>query len=388
MSPGGQFLLSPDIRPDDTIAVLAAVDAPAAPQVAPAGPPDPPSAQVTVLRYKLTTKEDGYLGAFATARDQDGRRNRIYGPDGQVRLGPADMLSFHAFGSTLRPAEGEATRSGHAIGVELLHDTSRLAVNAAVHDVSKDFTADTGYLTRTGIALGTLSATPKFYPSGGWFRRIDATAGASGLKDRDSGLMESDHWISVTGISRGNASVSLSVHDASEVFLGRRFATDGVSLSARNQFSKSFTLQGSYRRGQGIRYTEDPYQGRGSSASLTATLQPTENPAWTLAWNHADFFRSGSGEKVYDYHLYRSRLVYQVDRYLFFRAILEYNAYRKQLLTDLLASYTYIPGTVLYLGYGSLYRKQAWEDGAYRPSSRFLEMQRGLFFKASYLWRF
>lgn len=380
--------LSGKLRPDDTVAVLAAVDAPSAPPQAPPGTPDPPSAQVSVLRYKLTTREDGYLGAFLAARDQDGRRNRVYGPDGQVRLGPSDMLSWHAFGSSLREAEGAETRSGHALGLELQHDTSRLAVNAAFHEVSEDFAADTGFLTRSGIALGTLSATPKFYPKGGWFRRLDATAGASGLKDRESGLMEEDRWISLTGISRGNASVTLAVHDATEVFLGRRFGADGISLSARNQFSKSFTLQGSYWRGQGIRYVAEPFQGRGSTASLTATLQPTENLAWTLAWSHADFFRSGSGEKVYDYHIYRSRLVYQVDRYLFFRAVLEYNAYRKQLLTDFLASYTYIPGTVLYLGYGSLYRKQAWEAGEYRPASSLLEMQRGLFFKASYLWRF
>jgi hypothetical protein len=42
---------------------------------------------------------------------------------------------------------------------------------------------------------------------------------------------------------------------------------------------------------------------------------------------------------------------------------------------------------VLQLGYGSLYEKQRWEENDYRPDDRFLEMKRGLFFKASYLWR-
>ena len=57
------------------------------------------------------------------------------------------------------------------------------------------------------------------------------------------------------------------------------------------------------------------------------------------------------------------------------------------MLTDFLASFTYIPGTVIQLGYGSLYDKVAWVDGEFRESDRFLEMKRGLFFKASYLWR-
>ncbi|HJW08346.1 MAG TPA: hypothetical protein VJ483_01860, partial [Holophagaceae bacterium] len=78
---------------------------------------------------------------------------------------------------------------------------------------------------------------------------------------------------------------------------------------------------------------------------------------------------------------------YQVNAYIYFRNILEYNAFRRQLLTDFLAAYTYIPGTVVYLGYGSLYKRQEWDQGVYRDSNHFLEMQRGIFFKASYLWR-
>ena len=67
--------------------------------------------------------------------------------------------------------------------------------------------------------------------------------------------------------------------------------------------------------------------------------------------------------------------------------MLEYNDYRKKLLSDFLVSFTYIPGTVIQLGYGSLYEKYRWEESGYRPDDRFLEMKRGLFFKASYLWR-
>ena len=76
-----------------------------------------------------------------------------------------------------------------------------------------------------------------------------------------------------------------------------------------------------------------------------------------------------------------------MNKYLFFRGVVEYNSFRRELLTDLLASFTYIPGTVIQLGYGSIYDKVDWVDGEYRESNRFLEMKRGLFFKASYLWR-
>lgn len=44
-------------------------------------------------------------------------------------------------------------------------------------------------------------------------------------------------------------------------------------------------------------------------------------------------------------------------------------------------------GTVIHVGYGSLYEKIEWMGGEYRSSDRFLETERGFFFKASFLWR-
>ena len=59
----------------------------------------------------------------------------------------------------------------------------------------------------------------------------------------------------------------------------------------------------------------------------------------------------------------------------------------RELTTDFLASFTYIPGTVIHLGYGSLYNKIEWRNNNYEESDRFLETKRGFFFKTSYLWR-
>ncbi len=81
-------------------------------------------------------------------------------------------------------------------------------------------------------------------------------------------------------------------------------------------------------------------------------------------------------------------ITYQANKYLFGRAIAEYNNYRKELLTDFLISFTYIPGTVLHVGYGSIYDRLGWDGTAYQDTDSFMEMKRGLFVKASYLHRF
>ena len=62
-------------------------------------------------------------------------------------------------------------------------------------------------------------------------------------------------------------------------------------------------------------------------------------------------------------------------------------AHRKEYTTDFLASFMYIPGTVVFLGYGSIFEKIQTGEDPLHDDGRYLEMQRGLFFKTSYLWR-
>lgn len=382
LDPSTGLKLTGKIGQKDTLAVLQARDEAPAPEATQAQAPDP---LFTILRYKRTAREDGYLGLFYAERGQGVRENQVMGTDGQIRLTRSDLLSFHALGSRTRV--GEDGFKGHALGLEYQRDTSSLNLSAALHKLSDHFEADAGYLTRTDLASGSLRVSPKFYPENPLIRRIDPLVAFSRLLDGPSGLSEGVATLGVTAIMKGNASVTVRWEDASEVFLGRKFATDAVTFSARNQWTKQLTLSTSYRTGKAIRYVEEPFQGKGSQASLAMIYQPSENLNLNLGWTHADFYRESTGEMIYNYSIYRGRLTYQPNAYFFVRGIVEYNAFRRQLLTDFLASYTYIPGTVVHVGYGSLYKKQAWEDGQYNPADQFLEMQRGLFFKASYLWR-
>jgi hypothetical protein len=100
-----------------------------------------------------------------------------------------------------------------------------------------------------------------------------------------------------------------------------------------------------------------------------------------------DFLRKSDSQKEYEYAIVRSRTTYQVNKYLFFRGIVEYNSYKKRMFFDALASFTYIPGTVVHLGYGSIREKTSWNGVEYIPAGHFIETQRAFFFKISYLWR-
>lgn len=379
--------LTGKVAPKDTLALLHAEDT--------APPPDPgqPAAEdptTRALRYKHALWDDGYLGLFYTGRDQGLHRNRVGGPDGQLRLSPSDQLSFHAFASDLHPGDGTPAATGHALGAEYQHDTSTLALNAGAYTISDAFRAEAGYLTRTGFASGMIGLTPKLYPGGGWVRRWDLGFTATALRDFPSNLTEQDRRLSATAILARNGSLSAAWDDATEIFLGRRFRTDGLTLSAKSQVTPWFGFTAKHRVGKGIWYDATaPLQGHGSQTTLQTVLQPTASLNLTLSWTRAELSRDDTGARLYTYPISRARLSWQPDEHFFLRTIAQYNGFRRQLLLDYLAAYTYVPGTVVYLGYGTLDEKTQWDTptGQYRDSERFLQMQRGLFFKASYLWR-
>ena len=101
------------------------------------------------------------------------------------------------------------------------------------------------------------------------------------------------------------------------------------------------------------------------------------------------FDRESTGERVYDLDIVNSRTTYQFTRSFFLRALVQYDSSRSQVLTDFLSSYELRPGTVVFVGYGSLIERREFVDGRWISNEgTYQTSRRGLFFKASYLYRF
>jgi len=385
IDPRAGFKLSGKLGRRDTLASIFALDE--SPSFGLGAGADGKYAGFGILRYKRSLSEDSYLGAFLTDREYTGDFNRVAGVDGQVRLTKSSMLGFHGFGSWTKRPESAETAAGSALGLDYLYDTRNLQVNLGFHDISRDFETDTGYLMRNGLASFRALVQPRLYPKSKVFRKLTPQVFATVLQDLPSDLVETEDGLGLSILLPGSTNVTLRGGYATEVFLSRRFDISYWFAQVTSQVTKEFYILSAFTRGGAIRYTEDPYQGYGSRSRTSIIYQPSEKFRTTFSLTYSDLYRSSTEEKVFDYTILRGLVSYQVNKYLFFRGIAEYNTYRKSLLTDFLASFTYIPGTVVQLGYGSLYNKLRWEDGLYREDERFLEMQRGLFFKVSYLWR-
>ena len=102
------------------------------------------------------------------------------------------------------------------------------------------------------------------------------------------------------------------------------------------------------------------------------------------------FDRASTGERVYTVNIINTQTTYQFDKHFRLRLLEQFDSSQRRLLTDFLAMYEVVPGTVFHAGYGSLYEKQSSQSGSlvnnFGPG--YTTVSRGLFFKASYRKRF
>ena len=342
----------------------------------------------SIFRGKHLLKNDGFIGAFYTGRVLNGGYNRVLGIDGRIRLNKTSLLEYDFFRSLSRDHNQLDKTQGNAFSLRYYHNTRTWTIETGYIDVASDFRTDVGRLTRSGICMIPLLIQYSFFPKSRVFQKIQPYYYATYSIDRSCNLFETYNLFSVNVEMPRMTQLLFEGVMANEVFAGRRFNCNLLGFHFQSQFSKRASLSIIIHRGNGILYDlEDPSAGRTCTISLFLQLQPWEKLDTKLDASHSDFYRSPDSMKMYDYTILRNQTVYHINKHIYFRGIFEYNFFLKRFNADFLASFTYIPGTVLYLGYGSVYDKIRWNGTAYEQSDRFITSKRGFFIKASYLWR-
>jgi hypothetical protein len=342
----------------------------------------------TIARFKHSLKDDAYIGAFYTGREYGSGFNRVGGLDGRFRLSQTSIASFHLFGSFTKAPGAEATNKDHALSVAYEFSNRKWVVNAGYQDISENFQVDSGYVYRTGLRRLAAFGMYQIYPKSKFFQKIEPFYWSYHLYDTIYDMWETVNLLTFRFRLPRNTMVRFDGLLANEVFAGKRFDLSGYGFQAESQLAKQLYVYG-FARWTGSTFYDPfaPYQGYGSRISAGVRYQPGDQFDFSLSANYIDFFRKSDMAKIYDYLILRSRNIFQVNKYLFLRAIVEYNDFYERVTLDGLLSFTYIPGTVVHLGYGSALEKLEWMGTDYAPSGRFHEMKRGFFFKVSYNWR-
>jgi hypothetical protein len=382
VDPAYGFRLTGKVTPHDTVAAIYARDN---------MPGDDMDARpdVTIARYKHSLSGDSFIGGFYTGREFGRGFNRVGGVDGRVRLNGTSVLSFHAFGSLTRPEAGAAINRDHALSLNYDYQSRKWSVQLGYQDISKDFRVDSGFLNRTGIRRLAAFAMYQIYPKSNFIQKIEPFYWSYHIYDTIYNMWETTNLFVIRIYLPRSTQVRLEGLAVNEIYAGRRFDKSGFGIRTFSQIFKQLYFTTTLRRRGMIYYDPDaPYHGYGTQLSAGLRYQPSDNLDFELDLAHQTFYRRSNREKIYDYTIVRSRNTYQVFKYLFLRGIVEYNFYQKRVTFDTLASFTYVPGTVFYIGYGSAFERLEWTGREYVSADRFLETKRGFFFKISYLWRF
>lgn len=345
------------------------------------------TADVAVMRYMRSLNQDSYIGLIGTHRSRRGLSNDVYGFDGQYRFKESYQVSGHYLRAQQRVnGSGVFGKAGSSyLGIS--NNTRNFNGSISVLDIGEGFQSDVGYITRTGISRVTLSLNPKIFPKGdGLIKRIDPTLYTSLTKDKASGLNEHVIYVQLAATLPRNTRLSVSADRSSEIYLGQEFKDGSITLSASSQITKRVFFRANYDWDNGTYYPAAE-QGYGKRMGATLNIQASDKFSMDFTHRFVSLYSEETDAKYYDIHISRGRLIYQMNKYLFFRGIAQYNSLSKVFSPNFLMSFTYIPGTVFHIGYGSVFEQTRWDGRNYVDHDKYLRTASGLFLKASYLWR-
>jgi len=345
----------------------------------------------TIGRATYALRRADYVGAIFTDTNHTGRHNQVIGGDVSVR--PSSEQQVSATFLSTRTSVDRADTAGNGMQVSYTYQTRRFLATSQAEHYDRDFQMDTAFYNRTGFTAAWVFSEVNFYPTDSWLQRVHPFGFAKGGHDD---IQEGNEDFVNTGL-RFNFTrqgyVEVSHSQGHEAWQGQRYDVgNDFFVFGRMQMFRWLEAYAGNHRGPAIYYDdEDPFQGRSMNVFGGITLQPNQHLSENLEFDTVFFDRRSTGERVYDVSIINSKTIYQFDKHFLVRYLAQYDSLNHRFLSDLLASYEFVPGTVFHVGYGSLHEKRADANGLLVPveeGDRYLTVNRGLFLKASYLKRF
>jgi len=346
-------------------------------------------AQFGIVRFKQFFEGDNFTGGLVSTREHLDGHNRVAAIDGSYRLSGTTVLKGNFVRSFYKPDSGEAT-AAHNVDASIAYRDKLNTVIFGVNDMSKDFHLESGFVPRDGITALGLNVFHTLPLVNNLVSHL--TPGLWAFYQRDK------YWQTDEGLAQFSVTVGLPQTSYlelqhgfyTETFIGTVYDLDFTRFEAGiRPINNTYIFLG-YQWGGRIYYSPAaPYQGGIKSLDWSVNLQPSSQftNEFSGTWNR--FYQRDPKNEVYDYNIVRSRSSYRLNRYVELRGIVEMRSYYdyyfqsrfNTIITDLLASFSYIPGSVIYLGYGAL------SEHPQTDLAHLREDEQSLFFKASYNWR-
>jgi hypothetical protein len=343
-----------------------------------------------IARAQMTLNPGSYAGVMTTITELAGRTNVTGGADLNYSKGNTSLTAF-VVGSDTSGGQD----NGRGVGMQATYGfrTRRIGVQSQVEHYGRGFVMDTAFMNRVGITSGWGYVDYSFYPDKDrhpWIRKISPFTFYQRGTDRIQG---GDDYVAVAGVRLNltrQGFVRADRVDLQEAWKGGEYQGDQWRVSGEMQVFRWLRPSFFLGTGHSLYYEEtDPFVGASKSARLGAVIQIGGRFSEDISYSHNTFDRPDSGGRVYTVDVVNTRTTYQFTKELAIRSIVRFDSQQHRVLTDFLGSYDLRPGTVVYVGYGTLFQKRGFRNDAWiEGEGDYLTTRQGLFLKASYLYRF
>jgi Domain of unknown function (DUF5916) len=347
----------------------------------------------TIARGQYSLGPSNYAGGLYTDTRFAGGFNRVAGTDLAWRVNETQRLDAFVLASRTRQVGESNVTSGVGTQVGYNYNTKRWAAFATLEHYDRNFAMATAFLNRVNFTELSTYAAISFYPDEqrfAWLPRVEVFSFVQGGEDRNAGGGE---LVAISGMrlhTTRQGFLGVEYAGGFEHWQGRRFDRGRPNAYGFIQLFRWLALNGNYSEGDAVYYdSPDPFQGFSRETGFGTTVQPSGRLSQSFDYRHIAFDRASTRERIYTIDIVNTKTTYQFTRALSVRGIVQYDSSRDRVLTDFLGSYEPTPGTVIYIGYGSLIERRDYVDGKWvNGEGIFRTTQRGLFLKASYLYRF
>ncbi len=347
-----------------------------------------------IARATYSLGPSSYAGAIVTGTDFAGGYNRVAGGDMSIRIGAHQQVTatvLHSASSD--PGAGSPSRNGSMAQASYSYNSQRVGFSTQVEHYDRDFKMDTAFYNRTGITGGWIYGGLNFYPDKTripWLKKINPFVFLQYVYDRAQAGHDLIQVYAVRSNFTRNGSLRADVLHVEEAWLHREFNQLFFRLQGNVQMTNWLYVSGQLTAGDSLYYDPvTPFVGSSTRQSVTVTLQPSARFAQDVSVQRTTLDRPDNGGRVYDARVVNAKTRYQFTARLSVRGIVQYDSSSTRVLCDVLSSYEVRPGTVFYAGYGALFEKREYRDNAWTTGTgAYLSTSRGLFIKASYLYRF
>ena len=346
-------------------------------------------------RLKYSLHGDNYFGLIYTGRKFGEDSNQVVGGDLRFRLKGNHNISINGLYSDSRNPETLEDSKGGAVTLTYQNVRKPLDLYFTAEHYSKDFRMDSAYYYRTGITAFSASIAPNFYPDREkipWLAKVSYKASANYTHDLFTKMDDASLTNELNFVFPFQGVFNISHTLKKEAWMGESFNQQKIVGIGQVQLNNWLFLYGGFGYGKYLYYS-GPFLGYKTTVLFQTVFQPGSKFRQDIEYQYQHFTRASDREPVYDLNILVSRTTYQFNRYFFIRSLIQYDSYRKLILTDILGSFTLIPGTVIYLGYGSLHEKNYWDTANSRwdpemGPDKYYQFTQSFFFKASYVFRF